>query len=306
MIFNCFAKIEEYVLNNGKQRTIALAGSHGKDILASVAAAQKRGIADFVLIGDAEKTKRIAAEMEDCSIDLSGMVNVPDNEAAAHLACDIVSCGKADIIMKGAMHTYQFMHALLDKSLCLIENNNMLSQITIFEYPPMERIMLITDCAINISPDFNGKMKILKNAVKVARRIGIDCPKVAAIAPIETVNMSIPATVDAALLEKASKSCQIKNCTVEGPISFDSAVSRECALLREMEYTICGDADILLMPDLCSGNAMTKAFTYMFSLPTAGIVAGAKIPVIMTSLMTPQMNKYNSILTAVFESLVSE
>jgi phosphate butyryltransferase len=301
-MFRSFSEIEEYVVSKGIRRRVVLAGSHQRHTLESVMNAWNKGLADVLLIGDERRTVEL---LEELGYDRasSEILNVTDDDAAVTLACDLTSSGKADIVMKGNMHTPFFLHAILNKSRGLTAGGGFLSQVTVFEYPQTNKLMLMTDCAININPDYNDKCRILENAVGLANLLGIERPKAAMIAPIDAVNLSMPCTVDAALIEKTVRIGKIGNCIAEGPMSFDMAVCPQAAATRGYASEIAGNADILLMPDLCTGNAVTKALTFMGGFETSGIVVGTRIPVIMTTTTDLPKNKYNSILIAIFQTL---
>jgi phosphate butyryltransferase len=303
MPFKSFAEIERFLLDHSKKKTIVLAGSDGRDALESLLNARAKGIADVKLIGNAEKTRELLKQLGYNDDDLE-LINVPDNDAAAMLACEMVANKKADIPMKGNMLTSAFMHAILNKSLGYVKDKGLVSQATVFEFPKENRLMIMSDCAVNISPDYSDKCKILRNAIRLAKKIGIEIPKAAVITPLEVVNPNIQATIDAALIEKAVRSGQIKDCIAEGPLAFDIAVSSKAAGEKGVKSEVAGKADILLMPDLCVGNAMTKALTYFAEFLSAGCVAGTEKPVIMTSRTDTPENKYNSILMAVLDAIV--
>jgi phosphate butyryltransferase len=302
-MFRSFTDIETFVLSQKVKKTIVLAGAHTKDGLESVLYARKKGIADVKLIGDAQKTEAILRDL--CvNPETVEIIHVSDGEIAARLACEMVAGGKADIPMKGSLLTSAFMRAILDRSFGYVAEKGLLSQVTVFEYLPENRLMLMSDCAVNIRPTYEEKCKILANAIEIAKDLGIQAPKVAIIAPLEVVNPAIPETVDAALVEKAVRDGQIKGCIAEGPLPFDVAVSRQAALEKGIESQVSGCVDIMLMPDLSTGNALTKSLTYYAGYPSSGNVAGTNKPVIMTSRTDTPQNKYNSILVAVCQSLV--
>ena len=164
-------------------------------------------------------------------------------------------------------------------------------------------MMMITDCAINIAPTFEEKMKITQNAVDFARKMQIDVPKVAIVTPLEEVKNSIPSTVEAAMLSKAADRKQIKNCIVDGPLALDNALSLEAAKHKKIESPVAGQADILVMPDLNAGNILDKSLRFFADYRTAGVVLGAKCPLVMTSRSDSAANKLNSIACAMLQAL---
>lgn len=297
-----FAEMEKAILDKGVIRKIALAGAHDSDALGSVVNARRQGLAQPVLIGHTKKIEELLAQMGEKSADYE---IIPEESEAAicALACRMVVDGRADIPMKGKVQTGTFMRAVLDKSLGFVPEKGLLSQATVFEYPVDGRLMLLTDCAINISPDYQAKVKIINNAVRLARSLGCETPKVAVLAPVEIVNPDMPATIDAAMLSKAAQRGQIPNCIIDGPLAFDNAISLEAARHKGIDSPVSGRADILLVPDLGAGNILTKALTFLANYKTAGTVGGTARPLVMSSRTDSAQDKYHSILCAVYQVL---
>ncbi len=301
-MYKNFQEIEDYLMSQGIKKCIALAGSHDDDALASVVNAKKQGLASAILIGDTEKTKELLLELKE-NPDEYHFIQEPDNKEAARIACDLVRQGQADIPMKGLMPTAHFLSPILDKENGFVKNNGLISQATVYEYKKENRLIIITDCAINISPDYVAKGKIIENAVALAKNLGITLPKVAVIAAVEVVNPSMQATIDAAMLSKSSQRGQMKGCIIDGPLALDNAISKEAAKHKGIVSEVAGSADILLMPSLEAGNIFTKSLVYFTDSPSSGNIAGTSIPVIMTSRSDTSINKYNSILIAIMQSL---
>lgn len=203
---------------------------------------------------------------------------------------------EADIPMKGLLQTAEFLHAILDKEFGLVPENGLISEVSVCEFN--QRLIIISDCAINILPDLDTKKKIIDNAVSLAHKLGIDVPKVALLAPVEVVNSAIPVTVEAAILTKMGQRKQIKGAIIDGPLALDNAISEEAAMHKGIESDVAGKADILIVPDLMSGNIMHKTLTYFAHIPSAGTVVGANCPIIMTSRTDPPDEKFNSIMVA--------
>lgn len=303
-MFRNFDEIEQFVLASGVKKKIAVANSHDEDALMSAMMAYDKGIADFILIGEQEKTCAILAEMGKDPANFE-IVDIHDDTTAARLACEMVALGKADIPMKGILHTAVFLKAVLDKTYGFAEEGSLLSEVTILEFTKENRFLLLTDCAINIAPDFEQKCKIIGNAVKMAHQLGIECPRAAIITPLEVVNPKIRSTVDAAALKEAAERGMFPDCYVDGPLALDNAMSFEAAKLKGIKSMVAGQADILVLPDLCTGNAMTKAMNYFTEFKSSGNIGGIKIPVIFTSRSDFPQNKYNSILFAVLQSIIN-
>lgn len=294
-MFTSFTQIEETVLKKEKKKTIALAGAQDCDALAAVVNARRRGIAKVILIGDVEKTKELLAGMEELAEHYEFIACGGENPCA-RLACELVKEGRADIPMKGLMQTASFMRAILDKeTFGFVPEKGILSQTTVLEFEG--RLMQITDCAVNIQPDYVDKMKILTNAGSLARKLGIENPRAAVLAPAELVNPKMQSTVDAAMLSKAAERGQLKGMIVDGPLAMDNALSEEAAKHKGIKSEVAGHADILLVPDLCTGNVLTKALVHFAKgIPSAGLLIGTSVPVVMTSRTDLPENKYNAIL----------
>lgn len=300
-MFHSFKEIEEYILGQGIKKKLALANAQDEDALSAVVEAVKKGVLDAVLIGVPEKITALLKEMGE-DPDRYEIIEVRDEREAGLLACQMVKDGQADMPMKGLMQTATFMRCILDKErFGFVPEGALLSQATVMEYE--NRMMIVTDCAVNVTPDYHDKVKLIKNAVKLAGKLHIPCPKVAVVAPVEVVNPKMPSTVDAALLSKAAERGQIKGCIVDGPLGLDNAVSKEAAEHKGIKSPVAGQPDILLMPDLCSGNIFTKAIHYFAHMMSSGTLCGTTVPVVMTSRTDTPEDKYYSILTAVMQCL---
>lgn len=301
-MFRSFQEIEKTLLDKNIVKTVALAVSQDDDALASVINARKKGIIKAILIGDVLKTKEILSAMGESADDYEFIEEASEVEAA-RIAAGLVADKKADIPMKGLMPTAVFLRAILDKKRNFIPEKGLISQATVYEHQKEKRLMLITDCAINIAPEYEDKIKIIKNSVELAHQLGNPCPKVAVIAPVEVVNPGMQSTIDAAMLSKACQRGQIKGCIIDGPLALDNAVSVEAAKHKGIVSDVAGAADILVMPDLAAGNILTKSLVYFGTGPSSGTIAGTAIGVIMTSRSDTPENKYYSILTAIIQSL---
>lgn len=300
-MYASFGQMEKAVLNQKTKRVLALAGAHDKDALAAAVHAKRNNIADVVLIGKEEETKELLKWMGEPE-EAYPLIPCAGEKEMARLACQLVKDKKADIPMKGLMQTSSFMRALLDReSFGFVPEGGLLSQATLLEFEG--RMMIITDCAVNINPNYGDKVKILQNAVCLAKKIGIEKPKAAVLAPVEIVNPKMQSTVDAAMLSKAAQRGQIKDCIVDGPLAMDNALSKEAARHKGIVSEVAGAADILLVPELCTGNVLTKALVHFAKgIPSAGLLLGTTVPAVMTSRTDTPENKYLSILMAVFQA----
>ena len=234
-----------------------------------------------ILIGPPDAIKAAANAS---GIDISGYEIAPatDAEAAAAKAVDLVLAGSADAIMKGALHTDALMHAVVagDRNL---RTERRVSHVFVMDVPTYPRPLLITDAAINIYPDLEAKRDIVQNAIELAHALGIERPKVAILSAVETVSPKIKSTLDAAALCKMADRGQIMGGILDGPLGFDNAVSADAAKTKHIVSPVAGQADILLVPDLEAGNMLAKQLEYLADADGAGIVLGARVPIVLTS-----------------------
>ena len=234
---------------------------------------------DFILIGNISKTRELALELG-VLLDSVELIDRCDDLEACSYGAQLASNNKIDVIMKGLVHTGTFMKSLLNKELgLLMEGNSLISLVSRFNLPGYHKPLYLTDCGINIEPDLEQKKGILKNAIRVVKLLGVDKPKVACICPVEVVNPKIKSTVDAKKLSMES----IDGAIVEGPIAFDVAVSKVAADIKGINTEVSGDADILLFSNIDAGNAVYKSLSIFGKATISGIVAGLKLPVILTS-----------------------
>lgn len=300
-MFHNFKEMEAYIKTKNLKQKLVLANAHDEDVLSAVIMAKKEGVINPILIGIRDTIQTLLKEAGELPKDYE-IIDCQDEKKAAHIACSMVKEGHADIPMKGLMQTADFMRAILNKEKYgFVAEGDLLSQATVMEY--QGRLMIVTDCAVTVAPDYNEKVKIINNAVTLAKKLQITFPKVAVITPLEVVNPKIQSTIDAAMLSKANQRGQIKDCIVDGPFGLDNALSADAAKHKGIQSEVAGQPDILLMPDLCSGNIFTKSLTYLAGIESSGTLNGTSIPVVMTSRTDTPNNKYYSILTAMIQSL---
>lgn len=281
------------------KRRVAVAVGQDEAVLDAIARAEREGIADGVLVGDEGLIHQIA-KTHDISLDGIDIVHEPDANKAARRAIALVSQGDCHIAMKGKIHTDDFLRAILDKEVGL-RSSRLLSHVFILEVErPVRHLLFVTDGAMNIAPNFEQKAQIATNAIALARLFGIEQPKVAALAGVELVNPKMQATQDAAILALMSYRGQFEQGIVEGPLALDIAVSEEAARVKGVSNPVAGKADILLVPSLESGNILAKAFSHLAGGRTAGLVLGAKAPVVLTSRADSAESKFLSIACAVY------
>jgi phosphotransacetylase len=255
-----------------------------------------RGLIIPLLVGIEEEIREqaeaIGWELEDDQI-----VATNTNLAAADAAVDLVRQGEAQVLMKGYLHTDEMLRAILRQGTGL-RTDRLLSHVFVLEVPTYHKLLLITDAAINIHPDIPEKAAITQNAVDLARKLGVEVPKVAALSSIETINPKIPSTVHAACLHKMSERGQIKGAIVDGPLAFDNAISAEAAADKGIKSPVSGDVDVVVVPDLDAGNILSKNLEYLASAKMAGIVMGALAPVVLTSRSDPPRARVYSLALA--------
>ncbi len=301
-MYKSFAEIEKTILAKGIKKRVVLACAHDEDALSAVVNARRKGVVEATLVGRAGEIKALLSAMGESPASYGILENEGERESAGK-AVALVRNGEADIPMKGMMQTANFMRAILDKEHGLLPAGALLSQATVAEYRQQERFLVISDCAVNIAPSLAEKKKIIANAVLLANKLGCDKPQVACVAPVEVENPKIQSTVDAAELKKAWQAGEMPGCVVDGPFALDNAVSKEAAAHKGVCSPVAGVAEVLLMPDLNTGNALTKSLTYFANLPSAGTLNGTLCPVVMTSRTDSPQNKYYSILVAILQSL---
>ncbi len=257
--------------------------------------AARFGLIIPVLIGPESRMRHIA---ERAGIDLTGaeIIAVPHSHAAAELAADMAADGKVEILMKGSLHTDELIHAVLARPALRTERR--MSHIFRFDIPLYPKPLLITDAALNIRPSLDDKVDIIQNAIDFARVMGVECPKVAILSAVEMVNPNIPSTIDAAALCKMASRGQIKGGILDGPLAFDNAISAHAAHMKQIESPVAGDADILAVPDLESGNMLAKQLEYLAGATLSGLVLGARVPIALTSRADGPMARVASALLA--------
>ena len=291
------------IINLARERgpkTISVACCQDKEVLMAVEMARKERIANSILIGNIEKTKEIAKEID---LDLSNyeLIHIEDLSEASLKSVELVSQGKADMVMKGLVDTSIILKAVLDKEKGL-RTNNVLSHVAVFDIEYYDRLLFITDAAMNLAPELNVKKQIIENACTVAHSLDIEIPKVAVLCAKEKVNPKMKDTVDAKELEEMCNRGEIKGCIVGGPFALDNAVSIEAAKHKGITHPVAGQADILLAPDIEAGNILYKSLVFFSKSKNAGVIVGAKAPIILTSRADSEETKLNSVALGVLMS----
>ena len=258
--------------------------------------AAAHGLIIPILVGPEARIRRLAQE-EGLDLSKAEIISVPHSHAAAQKAAEMAATGQIEIMMKGSLHTDELIQAVLARP--ELRTGRRMSHVFRFDVPLYDKPLLITDAALNIRPTLAEKVDIIQNAIDFARLMGVQCPKVAILSAVETVNPNIPSTVDAAALCKMADRGQIKGGLLDGPLAFDNAISARAAQVKNIASVVAGDADILAVPDLESGNMLAKQLEYLAGATGAGLVLGARIPIALTSRADGPMSRVASALLAV-------
>jgi phosphotransacetylase len=261
---------------------VAVADAEQELVIETIREAQEQGWIEPRIVGVSQTIQQLARSAGWQEQD-EWIVPAPSDAHAAAQAVELVRRGAADVVMKGRLHTDTLMHALLDAERGLRVPGQRVSHLFVIEVPSHSKLLGVTDAAINITPDLNAKMQILQNAIDVFRLIGIVNPKVAVLSAVETVNPAIVSTLDAACLTLMARRGQLHGAIVDGPLAFDNAISTAAAEEKGIVSEVAGDTDLLLVPDLVSGNILVKDLTYLAGSVAAGVVAGLLAPVVLTS-----------------------
>lgn len=278
-------------------KTLSVAAAHDKEVLLAVKQANDLGIADAILVGDKAKIVEIANEIS-MDLDKFEIIDIPDIVEASAKAVELISKGKAHIVMKGLVDTSIILKAVLNKEAGL-RTGKVLSHVAVFDLDSYEKILFVTDAAMNIAPDLEHKKQIVENCVEVAHSLDIEIPNVAVVCAKEKVNTKMPDTVVAKDLEDMNKNGEITGCTIGGPFALDNAISLEAAKHKGIDHPVAGKADILLMPDIEAGNILYKALVFLAGAQNAGVIVGAKVPIVLTSRADCETAKLNSIALGV-------
>lgn len=278
-------------------KTIAVAVAQDSEVLLAVSQAYKLGIVDAILVGNEKEIRQIAQDHH-IAMEPFTIIDQQDNIAACRTAVQLVAQGKAQIVMKGMVDTAIILKAVLDKEFGL-RTDHVLSHVAVADVAGYDRLLYITDAAMNIEPDVQAKKQIVENAVQVAKALGNEQPNVACVCAVEKVNPKMPATLDAAELVRMNQAGELAGCVVAGPLALDNAVSPEAAKHKKIINPVAGNADILLMPFIEAGNVLYKAIVFLAKGKIAGIIVGAKVPVILTSRADSELTKLNSIAIGV-------
>jgi phosphate acetyltransferase len=249
--------------------------------LAGAVEAGEKGLIVPILVGPEARIRAIA-KANRIQLGHLQIVDAPHSHAAAAKAVELVRQGGAELLMKGSLHSDELLGAVVAKETGL-RTGRRISHVFIIDVPTYHKVLIVTDAAINIAPTLEEKVDICQNAIDLAVSLGVKKPKVAILAAVETVNSKMQATLDAAALCKMAERGQIKGGLLDGPLAFDNAISIEAAKIKGIDSEVAGDPDILLVPDLESGNMLAKQLSFLANADSAGLVLGARVPIILTS-----------------------
>ena len=286
--------LEDLLKNREKKMKLVVVACQDEDVIESVVESAKLGITEPILIGDKEATLQIVQKLG-LNIDEFKIIDEPDLVKAAELGVRMVNERKADFIMKGLVDTSILMKAVLNKEWGL-RTGSLISHVMVYEVSSYHKLLYLTDGGMNLNPNYDDKIKILNNAILVAKAMGNEEVKVAVLAEKEKVNPKMVATVDADKLKTYSNEGGFgKEVLVEGPLALDLALSKDAADKKGMHNQVVGDTDILLVPNIEMGNGIGKAITYLAGGIGAGIIMGAKVPVVLVSRADDKKTKLYSI-----------
>ena len=296
MISNLSKLIERAKENPPKG--VVVAAAEDVAVLGAIKKAVEEGVVYPILVGNKSEIEKVANSIQ---FDLSNIeiINNDDNDSlhSAEIAIEQIHKGKASILMKGNIATGTLLKAVLNKEKGL-RKSKILSHVAFFESPYYHKLLCVTDVAMNISPSLEDKVHILNNAVEACHKIGIDRPKVAVVAAVETVNPKMKATIEAAELTEMNKNGVITGCVVDGPLAIDNAVSKDAAALKDITGEVAGDCDIILAPYIEAGNMFYKALNFLGGASVAAIIMGATVPIVLTSRADSTQSKFMSIALA--------
>lgn len=278
------------------RRRMVVAAAADEPVLEAVRNAKNENIIEPILIGEKvaieEICKKIKFDLKDVQI-----IDIKDPVQASIKAVSVIKEGKAEILMKGLVGTGPLLKAVLDKENGLRKGNT-LSHVALFESPYYHKLLGVTDAAMCVAPDFDQKVDMIKNALDVFHRLDVAIPKIAVVCAVETVNPKMEASIHASMLTMMNKRKQIKDCIIDGPLAIDNAVSKESAKHKGIESEVAGDVDIIVTPEINSGNAVYKTLNFLGGATTAAVIMGAKVPIVLTSRSDTDKSKLMSIALA--------
>ncbi|MBR0435100.1 MAG: bifunctional enoyl-CoA hydratase/phosphate acetyltransferase [Lachnospiraceae bacterium] len=296
MVIKNFAELIDKVKGMPEMKRMVIAAAGEEHTLQAAFHARREGICKPILVGDAAKIREILKELNE-EVPEEDIYDAPDPEAAAAKAVELVREGKGDFLMKGYLDTKVILKAVVNKETGLGQGR-LMSHFTMFEVPGYHKIIVAVDGGMVTYPDLQMKKEIILNTIDVLHAYGYENPKVGVLACVEKVNPKMPETLDADELAKMNTAGEIPGCIVEGPISYDCAMSKEIADFKGYESRIAGDVDVLIVPNIHAGNILGKVYTVTCNAKMAGFIVGAKCPIVLTSRGSSAEEKYMSIVVS--------
>lgn len=291
-----FKDVLKFASERGPKK-IAVACANDTEVLQAVDMARKNKIAEAILVGDREIMEEIS-KRQNISLDNYEIVDIKDMTEASRYAVELVSTKKADILMKGLVDTSILLRATLDKEIGL-RTGSVLSHVAVFSLESYHKMLFVTDAAMNIAPDLETKKKLINNVLVLTKALDIKNPNVAVVCANEKVNDKMPCTLEAAELSKMSENGEFPDCVVSGPFALDNAISKEAAEIKGVKHKGKGDADVILCPNIESGNILYKSLSFLAKADNAGIILGASAPIVLTSRADSDETKLYSIALSV-------
>lgn len=275
---------------------IAVAAAHDPQVLRAVEQAQRESMVQAVLVGD---RAAIEVHADHAGVDLSGtkVIHEPDPQLAARQVVSLARDGKADVVVKGQVRTADLLRLVLNRDVG-IRGRGLLSHVALFELPGMDRLIYLSDSGVIVYPDVYQKLEIINNVVAVAHELGLGMPRVAILAASETVHPKIPASIDALALAKMAAQGWVDGAIVDGPLGLDLAISREAARAEQSDSPVAGRADVLIVPNVEAGNIVAKGLLYFAGARMAGLVVGARVPIVISSRAESAETRYLSLAMA--------
>lgn len=293
MEYKSFDDLIKKVQNLDSKKKVAVVSAQDEHTLEAVFKAKKDNIVEPILIGNKKKIIEILIRLHESVLEES-IINVESDSEAAEKAVELINENKADFIMKGKIQTADLLRAVVNKENGL-RTGKVMSHIVIHEIPTYHKLLAVTDGGMMMYPSLDEKKQILENAVSTFLALGYENPKVAVLAAVETVNPKMQESVDADMLKKLNIKGEIKNCIVEGPISYDLTMSKESASIKGFVSPVTGEADIIVVPNITVGNILGKSLVYSAGAKMAGFIVGAKVPIVLTSRGSTSEEKYLSL-----------
>jgi len=293
MEYKSFDDLIKKVQNLDSKKKVAVVSAQDEHTLEAVFKAKKDNIVEPILIGNKKKIIEILSRLHESVLEES-IINVESDSEAAEKAVELINENKADFIMKGKIQTADLLRAVVNKENGL-RTGKVMSHIVIHEIPTYHKLLAVTDGGMMMYPNLDEKKQIIENAVSTFLALGYENPKVAVLAAVETVNPKMQESVDADMLKKLNIKGEIKNCIVEGPISYDLTMSKESASIKGFVSPVTGEADIIVVPNITVGNILGKSLVYSAGAKMAGFIVGAKVPIVLTSRGSTSEEKYLSL-----------